>query len=273
MSYHERYNILLTDILRVYSDASDNSKLPFPSSESSLPHRTVANTMNRPPTGTNPHSRSRVGSGTPTSMYSAPIPGSGQGVSRRMAFQRPVTPTSRSHFVFRTPQGSQRSHSFGRSIESGGGLGRGPLPLPLSPTLSWGFVSKSAKNWARTAHLHDVKSLKKKQEQELATSPTSKSKRASMGDTDVDDVDVDVFLRSLKRPSSTAAPSLNDTSEVVQNQPSLLLELIPNLEQHHRSMDTPLVLPVEDENDSWVDTDSVEDGNAEMRSVEAVFNL
>ncbi|KAF8194198.1 hypothetical protein BJ912DRAFT_959739 [Pholiota molesta] len=83
----------------------------------------------RPRTISNPRSRA-------PSLRSTPA-------NRRLHLQRPVTPVTAS---FR-PQHLQRSNSHG-----------GPL-LPQSA--SWGAVSvpKSAKRWARSAHLHEVKTL------------------------------------------------------------------------------------------------------------------
>jgi hypothetical protein len=155
-----------------------------------------------------------------------------------MTFQRPVTPTSRSPFVFRTPQRNQRSHSFSRSttpIRPAEGLVRGPIPLPMSQTSSWGGgvggVPKSAKIWARTAHLHDVKSAKRRHEQariDLAT-PEGKSEGKIM-ETDDDDV----FLG--ERPSDKVHP--DNTLESFSSQRLHLLEPAPNVD-HETESESP----------------------------------
>ncbi|KAF8158431.1 UNC-like C-terminal-domain-containing protein [Crassisporium funariophilum] len=88
-------------------------------------------TYNRPRTGSNPRSRN-------TSLRSTP---------RRTQHTGPKNPITPTRAAFR-PQPIQRSNSQG-----------GAPPMQL--TGSWGFganVPKSAKKWARTAHLHEVKS-------------------------------------------------------------------------------------------------------------------
>ena len=218
-------------------------KLPFPASEL-LSHKTTGSI--RPRRRTFSHSRSRADSGTTTPLFSAPVTGSVHGSSRRMAFQRPVTPTSRSHFVFRIPQGIHGSHSFSRSTTP-----IGPTPLPMSQTLSWGgtfgVVPKSAKNFARSAHLHDVRSAKKRREQERNESAMSKAK--IMGSNSGEEEDI--FLN--KQPSNQ-----DDAKEVASSQRlSLLLGIPQDVELHATG---PQVLPMDD--DPWVDTDSasVDDG-------------
>jgi len=223
--------------------------------------------MNRPRTRTISHPLSRAGSGTTTPLYSAPISGNG----RRMAFQRPVTPNSRSHFVFRTPQG--RSHSFSRSatpIRPTDGSVRGPIPLPMSQTSSWSgavdVVPKSAKNWARTAHLHDVKSVKKRQEEQARIELA----RITRESTEVEDED-DVFLEKRHPSIGLMAMRSDDAQEVLSSQRHLLLKLSLDNGFHNNtgsveSTDDSMVFPVGEETDPWVDTDSasVDDGEAEI---------
>lgn len=246
-------------------------KLPFPTSEPP-PTRTITN---RPRTRTISHPRSRAGSGTTTPLYSAPISGNG----RRMAFQRPVTPISRSHFVFRTPQG--RSHSFSRSatpIRPAEGSARGPIPLPMSQTSSWsgalGVVPKSAKKWARTAHLHDVKSVKKRQEEQariefarLAGKSNREIMESEMADAEDED---DVFLEKRHPSIALMAMRSDDALEVLSSQRHLLLELSLDSGYHDKtgtvgSTGDSIVFPVGEESDLWVDTDSasVDDDNVE----------
>ena len=129
-----------------------------------------------------------------------------------------------------------------------------------------GIVPKSAKHWARTAHLHDVKSAKKRQEQariELARPEgKGKGKRERM-EADMDD-DSDVFLE--KRSSRMALMHRNDAVENLSNSQCLLLELGSDVELHDEpSTDVSLVLPVGEDSDLWVDTDSAsaDDGSAE----------
>jgi hypothetical protein len=135
----------------------------------------------------------------------------------------------------------------------------------MSQTSSWsgavGVVPKSAKNWARTAHLHDVKSVKKRQE--LA----GKSNRERM-EMAVEDED-DVFLEKGHPSVALMAMRSDDALEVLSSQRHLLLEISLDPGFHNKtgsakSTDDSMVFPVGEESDLWVDTDSasVDDGNA-----------
>jgi hypothetical protein len=166
----------------------------------------------------------------------------------------------------------QRTHFVSRSttpIGSAGGPVRGPMPLPMSQTSSWGgslaVIPTSAKNWARTAHLHDVKSVKKRLEQ--GRESTGKSERGMATDVEHDD---EVFFWSLTRQPS-ASMALDDAPVLSTQRSSFELGVVQDFCSHYQnirfesSTAVALVSPTEDESNPWVDTDSAsaDDGNRE----------
>ena len=280
------------DILNV-NVIPEELQLPFPSSEPPL-QRLKPITAITPPRRTISNPRSSSGSATP--LHSAPVPHS-HGHNRRV-IQRPATPTSRSQLLFKTPQALHRSQSFGRSIGNVE-TGRVPLRLPtlVSQSSSWAgpltVAPKSAKKWARTAHLHEVKKGGKKQEnvgvdrgldvEETVAALKGKSKAHDLqvGGMDTDD---DFFASQPERhPLSMSTRLLNSqgagtSSKANRDATSRRLYLDHEVGSsssdptYHLGLEKPSRLALmkstmQDESDSWVDTDSasvVEDSGEEI---------
>ncbi len=229
--------------------------------------------------------------------------GKGQGQSRRAPIPRPVTPTSKTQFVFRTPQASmmQRSHSLSRQPSSGTQLRMPMQPIPIPQSVSWNaslsVVPRSAKKWARTAHLHEVKSaknakkvgkmkerekvdvpiglewdldtnstsLRRKEREDAPLTGRSKGQEVVVVGLEVDGSN-DVFITSSlsQRPSSTLI--LHDgcgdariISEAVANGSSP--ESTHDIHGVNNISMITQEMSLQDESDPWVDTDSVSVGD------------
>lgn len=283
--------------VNVMSDTED-LRLPFPSSEPPL-QQPKPMTAITPPRRTISNPRS-TGSGSAT-PHSAPVPHR-HGHSRRV-IQRPATPTSRSQLLFKTPQALQRTYSHSRSIENVE-TGRVPLklPTPVSQSSSWGgpltVAPKSAKRWARTAHLHEVKKSGKKQANVEADRGMNvegnvlelvklkgKSKARDM-QADCMDTDDDFFAsRPERHPLSISTRLLNTQGAGTSsraNRDATSRRLFVDHEvgssssgptyHHHLGLEKPSEITLtksttQDESDPWVDTDSasfVEDSGEEI---------
>jgi hypothetical protein len=133
----------------------------------------------------------------------------------------------------------------------------------MSQTSSWGgplaVIPKSAKNWARTAHLHDVKSVKKRLEQGR-TESKGKSERGMATDVEEDDV---FFWPLTKQPSASLALDDAPVLSTQRSSPFGVAQDFNSLHQNIGSEPSTDVALTEDESDPWVDTDSAsaDDGN------------
>ncbi|KAF9523411.1 UNC-like C-terminal-domain-containing protein [Crepidotus variabilis] len=229
---------------------------------------------------------------TSTALRTAPLPGHHviPAYPRRATHHvRPITPT-KGHSVFsaingqfRPGNGLQRSHSHGGVRAeipiSATGAPSGMLNLPQSA--SWGIVPKSAKRWARSAHLHEVKNLKnfaadvpKQGILQTGISPGNETKESGhMDDEDVfsasfsslehspfgAEVDTEVIRRDSSFSPSTGAASLSALRLVGQSTSPTVNIANRNLDTAtlsiHLLEDSRSTLSAED-TDLWTDTDT-----------------
>lgn len=179
-------------------------------------------------------------------------------VSRRIHHQRPTTPIGA---AFR-PQTLQRSNSHNASA--------------LQASASWG-VPKSAKKWARTAHLHEVKTVgpakrarKKSAENAGLVVGTEAGRGKERGEDSrtpresefgpfAREREEDARMSALKFPFASPTRAGDASSATYEN--SLLFK--PS------DLDSTPV----DEGDAWVDTDSVDGSELEAEQDEALLDV
>ncbi|KAF9478205.1 hypothetical protein BDN70DRAFT_880260 [Pholiota conissans] len=227
-----------------FRSLNDDDKIQFPSTSIGSNILLDSVTINTAPVGTEYFNRPRTCDprARVPSLRSTPA-------NRRIHHQRPVTPISSS---FR-PQILQRSNSHG-----------GP-GLPQSA--SWGTTSvpKSAKRWARSAHLHEVKTLgplisagarrSRKKSGENISPPTrhDRSQDQTPREFEFDREACDLF-------SAASVSKGKLTTEAYEG--SLLFK-----------MDGPSANTTLDEGDVWIDTDSVDGSELDAEQVSDVTNL
>ena len=222
----------------------DDSQFAFPSSSSrgNKPLETIqlnsappgGELFTRPRTRTMSNPRSRA-----PSLRSTPA-------TRRIqhiAHQKPITPlttTFRPHVI-------QRWSSQGGSIPAGG---------------SWGSMSvpKSAKKWARTAHLHEVKTT--------TPTPSADGRQYKLGENTRHDRENDRTPKEFNFERDRDDVFSSSVTKLSTN--STLLDMNAGAGRSPTIEQSLLLKPeVMDDGDPWVDTDSVDGSEKDLAPISA----